>query len=183
MAVPYQHKRSTTASAVPTTSDLIPGELAVNVYDGKLFLEKNSGSPTVVSFRNDDQNDARFVQPASPTGPITVQGVRIDVVAKGSVGSGTVTFDASASAAQTITVTGTQTWAFSSWGSEYGEVEILATNAGAAAITLPTINWLKGDGTKSTTFSSMGVTLQASGTNTFLVWTYDGGTTLYGRAG
>jgi hypothetical protein len=115
-------------------------------------------------------------------GPATLQGVRVDVIGHGSVVSGTVTFDVSIAAVQTVTVGGTQTWAFSNWGSEYGEVEIIATNAGAAAVTLPTINWLKGDGTKSTTFADMGVTLQASGVNHFIVWTPDGGTTLYGRA-
>lgn len=103
---------------------------------------------------------------------------------KGSVSTGTVTFARANGEKQTITVAGAQTWAFSGWPASgtYGELEIICTNAGAAAITLPTVQWLKGDGTTSTTFSSMGVTLQASGTNHFLFWTVNGGSTVFGRA-
>jgi len=36
-------RRSATAGAVPTTSALNLGELAINTYDGKLFLKKNVG--------------------------------------------------------------------------------------------------------------------------------------------
>ena len=44
-----RHKRSTSAGVVPTTAALSLGELAINTYDGKLFLKKNvSGSETVV---------------------------------------------------------------------------------------------------------------------------------------
>jgi hypothetical protein len=122
---------------------------------------------------------------ASPifTGRVTVPGITRAVAAKGSVTSGTVTFDATQNSAFTITNGGAQTWAFN-WGSGYGEFEVIATNAGSAAITLPSgILWLVGDGTTSTTFSSQNVTLQASGVNHFLFWTPDGGTTVYGRAG
>lgn len=34
---------STTAAAVPTAANLAPGELAVNITDGKLFYEDNLG--------------------------------------------------------------------------------------------------------------------------------------------
>ena len=43
MAQIIRLKRSTTAGSVPTTSDLSIGELAINVYDGKVFLRR-SGS-------------------------------------------------------------------------------------------------------------------------------------------
>ena len=44
-----RHKRSTAPGGVPTTAALSLGELAINTYDGKLFLKKNvSGSETVV---------------------------------------------------------------------------------------------------------------------------------------
>lgn len=44
-----RHKRSTAAGVVPTTAALSLGELAINTYDGKLYLKKNvSGSETVV---------------------------------------------------------------------------------------------------------------------------------------
>jgi hypothetical protein len=34
---------STTASAVPTAANLVPGELAINTNDGKLYYEDSSG--------------------------------------------------------------------------------------------------------------------------------------------
>lgn len=43
MAQIIRLKRSTVAGSVPTTSDLSTGELAINVYDGKVFLRR-SGS-------------------------------------------------------------------------------------------------------------------------------------------
>ncbi len=106
------------------------------------------------------------------------------LVDKGSVGTGTVTFDASAARKQKLTVTGSLTIAFSNWPSSgtSGEVEIELVNGAAGTITWPTVHWLKGDGTNSTTFSTMGVTIYASGTNFVSIWTSDGGTTLYGRA-
>lgn len=104
------------------------------------------------------------------------------IIAKGNSGTGTVTFSVAAGEVQTLTNTGAHTWAIT-WMSGHSELEIIVTNAGANAITMPTINWLRGDGTMSTTFSNMGVTLQASGKNHFLLWSPDGGTTVYGRAG
>ena len=42
-------RRSATAGAIPTTSALNLGELAINTYDGKLYLKKNvSGSESIV---------------------------------------------------------------------------------------------------------------------------------------
>ena len=43
MATVIKLKRSTTASAVPTTSDLADGEIAVNISDQKIYI-RNSGS-------------------------------------------------------------------------------------------------------------------------------------------
>ena len=43
MAQIIRLKRTTVAGSVPTTSDLSTGELAINVYDGKVFLRR-SGS-------------------------------------------------------------------------------------------------------------------------------------------
>ena len=47
-------RRSATAGAIPTTSNLDLGELAINTYDGKLFLKKNiSGTETIVEIGGD----------------------------------------------------------------------------------------------------------------------------------
>jgi len=47
MAQIIRLKRSTVQGSTPTTTDLTAGELAINVYDGKVFLRK-SGSEDVV---------------------------------------------------------------------------------------------------------------------------------------
>lgn len=103
---------------------------------------------------------------------------------KGTVTSGTVTFDASVATKQKLTVGGNLTIAYSNWPASgvYGEVEVQLVNGGAHTITWPSVNWVLGDGTTSATFADMGVTLQASGTNHVLTWTADGGATVYGRA-
>jgi hypothetical protein len=49
MATTIVTKNSSTASAVPTTGQLVQGELAVNVADKKLFTEDNAGSIIVLA--------------------------------------------------------------------------------------------------------------------------------------
>lgn len=41
-------KRSATPSKVPTTSDLALGELALNTYDGKVYMKKDDGTQAIV---------------------------------------------------------------------------------------------------------------------------------------
>lgn len=41
-------KQTSTPSKVPTTSDLALGECCINTYDGKLFLKKDDGTPSIV---------------------------------------------------------------------------------------------------------------------------------------
>jgi hypothetical protein len=48
MANKVQLKRSAVPGKVPATTDLDLGELAVNTYDGKLYLKKNDGSASIV---------------------------------------------------------------------------------------------------------------------------------------
>ena len=52
MATVIKLKRSTTASAVPTTSDLADGEIAVNVTDKKVFVRNGASIVTVANFNN-----------------------------------------------------------------------------------------------------------------------------------
>jgi hypothetical protein len=47
-------KRSTTASAVPTTSDLEDGEVAINVTDKKVFVRNGGSIVTVANFNEGD---------------------------------------------------------------------------------------------------------------------------------
>ena len=41
-------KRSAVASKVPTTADLALGELAVNTFDGKLYMKKDNGTASII---------------------------------------------------------------------------------------------------------------------------------------
>lgn len=80
--------------------------------------------------------------------------------------------------------TGAQTLSITNWppSGNLGQLLIEGVNLGAATITWPTINWIKSDGTTTTTFSGAGITLQSSGTDFILLWTRDAGTTIYGKA-
>ena len=60
MATVIKLKRSTTASAVPTTSDLQDGEIAVNITDKKVFMRSGSDIVTVANF-NDNSVDLSSV--------------------------------------------------------------------------------------------------------------------------
>ena len=54
MAQTVKLKRSSTANKVPTTSNLELGELAMNTVDGKVYFEKNDGSPSVQTILTTD---------------------------------------------------------------------------------------------------------------------------------
>jgi len=79
--------------------------------------------------------------------------------------------------------TGTVTLSVTNWAptGNLSELFIEGVNLGAATITWPTVNWILPTGATTTTFASNGVTLQTSGTDWFLLWTRDGGTTVYGK--
>ena len=48
MANTIKLRRSAVQGAVPTTAQLQLGELAINTYDGKLYLKKNNGTESIV---------------------------------------------------------------------------------------------------------------------------------------
>jgi hypothetical protein len=48
MANTVRLKRSAVQGRTPTTSDLALGEIALNTYDGKLFIKKNDGTDSIV---------------------------------------------------------------------------------------------------------------------------------------
>ena len=119
----------------------------------------------------------------------TLTGEAMTTVAKGNSGTTTQTYDYSAGTLQTSTATGNHSIAFSNWPSsgKLGVLQIILTNGGAYTITWPTINWIKPDGTTTTSITtylsalSGRTALQSSGTDQFLFWTVDAGTTVYGK--
>lgn len=67
MANTVKLKRSAVANKVPTTSDLDLGELAINTYDGKLFLKKDNGTASIVEIGAGGSGSGDVVGPASAT--------------------------------------------------------------------------------------------------------------------
>ena len=50
MAQTVKLKRSAVSGNTPTTSDLALGEIAINTYDGNIFIKKNDGTESIVTF-------------------------------------------------------------------------------------------------------------------------------------
>jgi len=63
-------KRTTVSGRVPTTAQLQAGELAVNVYDGKLFLKRVSGAESIIELgQTGPQGPQGSPGPTGTTGP------------------------------------------------------------------------------------------------------------------
>lgn len=102
---------------------------------------------------------------------------------KGNSGTSAQTLDYTAGSHQRLTVTGAFTLSTSNWPptGNLGQLMLELVNGASSAITWPTINWVKSDGTTTTTFASNGVTLQTSGIDWVILWSRDAGTTIYGK--
>lgn len=69
MAQTVKLKRSAVASKVPLTSDLALGELAVNTFDGKLYLKKDNGTASIVEIGAGGGSSVA-VATTAPTSPV-----------------------------------------------------------------------------------------------------------------
>jgi hypothetical protein len=67
MANTLKVKRSATPAKVPTTSDLQLGEIAVNTYDGKMYIKKDDGTASIVQVGAGGAGTGDVVGPASAT--------------------------------------------------------------------------------------------------------------------
>ena len=66
-------KRSATATKVPTTAQLALGEIAINTYDGIVYLKKDNGTPSIVALSGASfptVNGKENWQPVSGLAPI-----------------------------------------------------------------------------------------------------------------
>ena len=107
---------------------------------------------------------------------------------RGTVSTGTVTFDYSAGSAQRLQVGGALTVALSNFppAGNLGVIQLEFVNAGSAAVTFPTINWIQVNGTFTTSISTYLTNvgrnaLQTSGVDFVLLWSRDAGVTVYGK--
>lgn len=80
MANTLKVKRSATPAKVPTTTDLELGEIAVNTYDGKMFIKKDNGTQSIVEIGTSSGNVVTqiiagtnvSIDPAGGTGAVTI---------------------------------------------------------------------------------------------------------------
>jgi len=57
MAQVVKLKRTSVQGRIPSTSNIALGELAINTYDGKLYLKKDSGTPSIIQLATQDSFD------------------------------------------------------------------------------------------------------------------------------
>ncbi len=119
---------------------------------------------------------------------VTLKDTALVFLDKGNSGTSTQTLDYTAASHQKITATGNHTIATSNWPptGNTGIILLEAVNFGAYTITWPTINWVKPDGSTTTSASTWLAAItgrtafQSSGTDFIKLWTRDAGTTIYG---
>ena len=75
MANTVKVRRSATPSAIPTVGQLALGEIAVNTYDGKMFIKKDvSGAQTIVEVTAASNGTAGGVTSVTGTAPVVSSG-------------------------------------------------------------------------------------------------------------
>jgi hypothetical protein len=107
---------------------------------------------------------------------------------KGTLASGTVTFNRAAGNVQRLQVGGALTLALSGFPAAgiFADMLIKLVNGGAYAVTLPTIQWVQPSGVPTATFATYLAAisrpaLQIAGTDFIYLWTDDAGATIYGK--
>lgn len=125
------------------------------------------------------------------TGAAGAQGVKGDAGVDGSMRryldrgnvAGAISISFTAGQHQRAQVLGAVSFTFTNWpdSTMSGMMMLELVNGGAFAITWPTINWMLADGTFTQVFSSNGTPLQSAGTDFVMLWTRDGGATVYGK--
>ena len=96
MANVFKPKRSSTASSVPTTSDLADGELAVNSSDQKIYLRSGSNIVEVGNVSSDSGGISDIVEDTTPQlgGNLDVNGKNINLGDSGSASDDRLNFGA-----------------------------------------------------------------------------------------
>lgn len=167
----WQCKAASTTTQEP--SDVASDWMKL-VEDGVLIGGATLGANTFTG--NQTGGDNKLIQWA-------LQDVAMTYLDKGTVSTGTVTFSFADASHQRLQVGGALTIALNGWSPTNNNATLMIelVNGASAAITWPTINWIKSDGTTTTSFASNGVTLQTSGTDFVVLWTRDGGATIFGK--
>ena len=106
MATKIVTKNSSTASAAPTASDLVQGELAVNVTDKRLYTENNAGA--IVELGTNPASAVTMASTLAVTGNVDFNG---DLDVDGTTNLDVVDIDGAVDMASTLAVTGVATLA------------------------------------------------------------------------
>lgn len=132
---------------------------------------------------NSDVGAANGVAPLNAGGKIDPSFTLPVYHDNGTKSSGTATLNYALGQEQRVQVGGNISIALSNLpaAGQLAEIMLELVNGGAHTITWPTINWINSDGTTTTSFASNGITLQSAGTDWIMLWTRDGGTTVYGK--
>lgn len=179
------------AGAALTLGDLIVGQIYLLLYTGTEFrltgITKNYVDQLVVAGTlpgvNTPANAGKYYTTDGTSGSWAAVATEPTFFDKGNSGTTTQTLDYSVGQHQRIAVTGAHTIATSTWPTtgKLGTLLLELVNGAAFTVTWPTINWVKSDGSFTTTFSSNGITLQTSGTDFILLWSRNAGSTIYGK--
>ena len=139
MAQVLKLKRSATAYKVPSTSDLLLGELAMNTNDGKIYFEKNDGSATVQTILTTDSQTTGSVD---LTGAVTASYFKGD--GSNITGLTSAAIDTVAGMTNNYVITATGANAVT------GESNLQFDGTGLAVTGAVTASYFKGDGSAVT---------------------------------
>lgn len=148
-------KRSAVANKIPLTTDLDLGELAVNTFDGKLFLKRNNGTDSIreigaVTVEKNGtavgtRRNINFIEGTNITLTIADDSandeVDVTITAAGGGGSTNLTYSANSSTITVLSDTGTDAVVLAANSSTAGVITALAQTIGgnktfASGITL-----------------------------------------------
>jgi hypothetical protein len=89
MAQTIKLKRTATPNNVPTTAQLELGEIAVNTYDGKVYIKKNDGAESIVEVTNSSLGNYLPLTGGTLTGTLAMGANAI--TSTGTISSGAIT--------------------------------------------------------------------------------------------
>tara|TARA_R110000751_G_scaffold199825_1_gene304625 strand:- start:461 stop:892 length:432 start_codon:yes stop_codon:yes gene_type:complete len=138
MANTIKLKRSSTASAVPVSGDLVVGELAINTADRKLYTKHGSTIVEVTSTYTHPNHSGDVVSAAD--GAMTIQTDAVDIAMLSATGT----------ASSTTFLRGDNTWGTPSGSGGGGDFPFYKANGSADNITVTSgsFPFYKADGTQ-----------------------------------
>jgi len=165
MAQTIKLKRSSVSGNTPSTSDLELGEVAINTYDGKMFIKKNDGSDSIVEI-------------GGGSGTVTEAFKTIAVSGQSSVVADSATDTLTLVAGSNMTITtnasgDTVTFASSGGGGTQNVFSTFAVSGQSSVVadsTTDTLTFVAGTGITLTTDASndeITITNSATGANAF----------------